>query len=127
MAARSTTAGTPVKSCMRTRRHERDLVVGRLGRVPAREALDLRRCHRAPVLPAQQVLEQNAERVREARDGEAAPLERVQTKDLEGAAGGLERRSGSEAVRRRHSTTFTPATKYSVSPKQLVGMPMCCL
>ena len=56
-------------------RHERDLVVGRLGRVPAREALDLRRCHRAPVLAAQQVLEQDAERIGEARDGEAAPLE----------------------------------------------------
>jgi len=73
--------GTPVKSCMRTRAGMNAIfVVGRLGRVPAREALDLRRCHRAPVLPAQQVFEQNAERVREARDREAAPLERVQAK-----------------------------------------------
>ncbi len=109
------------------RRHEGDLVVGRLLRVPARQALDFGRRHRAAVLAAQQVFEQDAERVRQARDGEAAPLERVQPIDLEGAAGGLERRAGPETVGRRHSTTFTSATKYSVSPKQLVGMPLCCL
>src|SRR2546422_7102997 len=48
------------------------------------------RSHRTPVLAAQQVLEQDAERVRQAGDGEAAPLQRVQPEDLEGAAGGLE-------------------------------------
>src|SRR5205814_6757732 len=91
-----------------TRRHERDLVVGRLLRVPARQSLDFRRCYRAPILTAQQVFEQDAERVRQASDGEAAPLERFQAEDLEGAAGGLETRAMPYSVRRRPSRTFTP-------------------
>src|SRR5439155_16774965 len=101
--------------------------VGRLLRVPARESLDFRRCHRAPVLAAHQVFEQDAERVREASDGKTAPLERVQAEDLKRAAGGLERRASPETVANAHSTTFTSSTKYSVSPKQLLGIPTCCL
>src|SRR3989440_3332460 len=107
------------------RRHERDLVVGSLPGIPARQLLAFFDAHRLTVLAAQQVLEQDAQRVREAGDRQAAPLERVQPVDLGSAAGGLERRPGPEAVRRRHSTLFTSTTKYSVSPKQLVGIPTC--
>src|SRR4029077_12633156 len=97
----------------------------RLLRVPAGQLLDVLRRHRAPVLAAQEVFEQDAERIGETRHREASPLERVQPEDLERATCDLELRGRAEGVGRRHSTAFTSTTKYWVSPKHVVGIPMC--
>src|SRR5437667_369749 len=107
-------------------RHEGDLVLGGLLRVPPGELLDLHGAHRAAVLPPQQVFEQNLERVREARDPQPAALERVEPEDLEGPAANAQRGAAPEAVRRHQFTTLTFVPKYSVSPKQRVGRPLCC-
>ena len=59
MAARSTTAGTPVKSCMRTRAGEKAISLVRLARrVPAGEGLDVVGGNGDAVLVAEQVLEE---------------------------------------------------------------------
>src|SRR2546430_4387303 len=108
------------------RRHERDLVIRELRRIPARQPLDLLGPHGASVLPAQQVLEQDFEGIRQAADREPALLQRVQAEDLEAPSSHCEAGPRTETVGRRHSTAFTSTTKYWVSPKQLVGMPMCC-
>jgi hypothetical protein len=109
------------------RRHERDLVVGALLRIPARESLDLLGPHGPAVLEPQQVLEQDPQRVGKPGQREPALLERGQAEDLVAPRPDGEPGSRAETVRRRHSTTFTSATKYSVSPKQLVGTPLCWL
>ena len=109
------------------RRHEGDLVLGRLLRVPARQLLDFVGPHRAAVLAAQQVLEQEAEGVGEATDRQAPPLQGVEAVDLEAPTTDLERAAAAERVERHCSTGFTSTTKYSVSPKQCVGTPLCCL
>src|SRR4029077_17346605 len=90
---------------------------------PARERFDLAGRHRTPVLAPQQILEQDAERIGEARDRQPAPLECLERGKLERATPDLQRRRRPEAVRRRHSTAFTSTTKYCVSPKQVVGCP----
>src|SRR5439155_356328 len=108
------------------RRHEPDLVIRELRRIPARQPLDLLGPHGASVLPAQQVLEQDFEGIRQAADREPALLQRVQAEDLEAPSSHCEAGPRTETVGRRHSTAFTSTTKYWVSPKQLVGMPMCC-
>ena len=53
-------------------------------------------------------------------------IERVEPEDLEGPAAHSQRGAAPEAVRRHQSTTLTFVTKYSVSPKQRVGRPLCC-
>ena len=79
MAARSTTQGTPVKSCSSTRAGAKEIsFCARALDVPPRERLDVGRLHEAAVLVAQQVLEQNLQRERQARDfGKAGLLERA--------------------------------------------------
>ena len=60
------------------RRRERDLLLRRALDVPARERLDVGRLHEAAVLVAQQVLEQDLQRERQARDlGKPGGLERA--------------------------------------------------
>ncbi len=103
-------------------RHERDLLVGHLLGVPASELLDVLVAHGPAIFEAQQVLEQDLQRVREARDWKARSLQGVKPVDLVGATARLECGAAAEAV---HSTVFTSDTKYSVSPKQLEGMPLC--
>src|SRR5207247_10950440 len=95
------------------RRHEGDLVVRDLRRIPARQPLDFFASHRAPVLAAQQVLEQDLEGIGEATDREAALFERVQREYVETAAVPGAPGPRAETVRRRHSTAFTSTTNYS--------------
>ena len=104
IAARSTTAGTPVKSCISTRAgREGDLLARlRLG-VPAGERLDVGGVDRAVALGAQQVLEQDLQREGQPRDVEAL-LQGVEAEDLIAAAAGLERVLGAKAVL-RHRTS----------------------
>ena len=69
IAARSTTAGTPVKSCSSTRAGANEIsLLRRALDVPARERLDVGRLDEAAVLVAQQVLEQDLQRKRQAGD-----------------------------------------------------------
>jgi len=107
------------------RGHERDLVVRGLPRIPAGEGLDLFGAHGAPILAAQQILEQDAQRVGQTGNRKAALLERREAEDLPAPPARGELPLAAEAVRRRHSTLRTPTTKYWVSPKQRVGTPMC--
>src|SRR2546427_414723 len=107
-------------------RQEGVLLPGGLLPLPPAELLDPPAPPRPPLLPPQQVFEQNLERVREARDPQPAALERVEPEDLEGPAANAQRGAAPEAVRRHQSTTLTFVTKYSVSPKQRVGRPLCC-
>src|SRR5262249_50185606 len=108
------------------RGHEGDLFVRDLVRVPARQLLDVRGLDDPAVLAPQQVFEQDLERVRKLRDRQAAPLQRIQPVDLKRARAGFQRGAAAEAVRAHCGRTFTATTKYSVSPKQLVGTPLCC-
>ena len=69
IAARSTTAGTPVKSCeQHARRRERDLLLRRALDVPARQRFDVGGLDEAAVLVAEQVLEQDFQRKRQPGD-----------------------------------------------------------
>ena len=66
IAARSTTAGTPVRSCMRTRAGLNWISVsGSAVRVPVRQGSDVIGGDVQPVLGAQQVLQQDLEAVRQ--------------------------------------------------------------
>ncbi len=68
MAARSTTAGTPVKSCIKTRAGRNAISRSRLLVLePCAHRLDVVDGDRAPVLVAQQIFEQHLE-----REGQAA-------------------------------------------------------
>ena len=103
IAARSTTTGTPVKSWSRTRDGRK--VISLLGSSvadPARDGLDRVARHRLAVLVAQQVLEQDPERVGEAGDV-VGVLECPQAHDLVLAAADAERRPRAEAVRAGHA------------------------
>ena len=80
-----------------TRRRERDLA-RRLGPgVPGRHRLDVLLRHVHPVLAAEDVLEQHAERVRQARDV-VARLERVEPEHLVARSADRERRARAEGV-----------------------------
>jgi hypothetical protein len=92
------------------RRLERDLD-RRLGLcIPAGDRLDVARSDRGPVLEAQRVLEQDLERVGQARDVEA-PLQGVEPVDLELAATDFQARLRSEAVLRAHVLSLFPALR----------------
>ncbi len=108
------------------RRHERDLFVRKLQRLPSGELLDIGAADGVAVFPPQQVLEQDLERVGQAADREAASFESIQPVDLVGFPAGLQRRAAAETIGAHCGRTLTATTKYSVSPKQLVGMPLCC-
>ena len=98
IAARSTTAGTPVKSCIRTRAGWKG--ISTLGSAAASQeaiASTSARAHRHPVLEPQHVLQQHLDRVRQAGDVEAL-LQRVEAEDLVGAAADLEGRAGAEGI-----------------------------
>ena len=86
-----------------TRGREGDLARGlRLG-VPRGDRLHVVRRHVRAVLAAEDVLEQDAERVRETRDVEAG-LERVEPEHLVARAAGGQGRARAEAVGVRHRT-----------------------
>ena len=69
IAARSTTHGTPVKSCRITRAGVKAISLDGLGlRVPRRERLDVLAPDADAVLVAQQVLEQHLQREGQPRD-----------------------------------------------------------
>ena len=79
------------------RRREGDLA-RRLGaRVPGGDGLDVGGRHRLAVLAAQQVLEQDPQRVGEPRDVEAA-LQRIEAEDLVAGAPDRQGGAGSEGV-----------------------------
>jgi hypothetical protein len=78
-------------------RRERDLLRRLGGRIPARERLDVRRGHRAVVLRAQEVLEQDLQREREPLDVEGV-LQRAEAVDLDGAVADRQRAAGVEAI-----------------------------
>ncbi len=78
-------------------RLEGDLDARRRGRVPAGDRLDVGVGDRGAVLEAEDVLEQDLDRVGQARDLEALG-ERVEPEDLVGAATHLEGRTGAEGV-----------------------------
>ena len=71
IAARSAIAGTPVKSCMSTREGRKEISrsTSACGN-PAREVLDVPAADEDAVFSAQQVLEQDLQRVRERVDVE---------------------------------------------------------
>ena len=106
---------------------ERDLV-GRLGvRVPGGDRLDVRGGHRVAVLESQRVLEQDLERVRQARDVELL-LQRVEPVDLVFASGDAQRGLGGEGVAHDSSiptaagSSRRSAQRLSVCPRgDLVG------
>ena len=69
IAARSTTAGHAGEVLQQhAGGRERDLLLRRALHVPRRQRLDVGRLHEPAVLVAQQVLEQDLQRVRQARD-----------------------------------------------------------
>ena len=87
IAARSTTQGTPVKSCSSTRAGMNEIsFCASLLRVPARERLDVVGLDEAAVLVPQQVLEQDLQRERQPRRrrGSPARFERGQAEEIEG-------------------------------------------
>src|SRR5690606_16545146 len=75
-----------------------ELPVADVGRVPAGERLDVLGADGGAVLVAEQVLEEQAQRVGQTRDGEALFLERFEAEEREFAAADPERRSCAEAV-----------------------------
>ena len=83
MAARSTTAGTPVKSCNSTRLGmnaiscDGDALAG-----PGGQRANVVGLHRLAVFAAEQVLQQNAERVRQVAGGAALLFQSVKTVDF---------------------------------------------
>src|ERR1017187_9489415 len=100
IVARSTTAGTPVKSCRRTPagRAEGDLAVVRRLHVAGRECLDVLCRDGSAVLVAEEVLEEDPERERELLDPGEFFLESFQAEDVVRLSAGGEARSGLEAV-----------------------------
>ena len=99
IAARSTTAGTPVKSCMTTRAgvNAISLEGAAVGSHAASASMSAA-VDRSVALRAQQVLEQDLQRERQARDVEAG-RERVETEDVDRAVADREPAAGIEAVR----------------------------
>ena len=82
IAARSTTPGTPVKSCITTRAGVKAISSDGLGVVvPAGERLDVLLADGDAVLVAQEVLEQDLQRERQPGDVELR-LQRVEAVDL---------------------------------------------
>ena len=99
IAARSTTAGTPVKSCMTTRAGVKAISFdGSAAGSHVASASMSAAVDRAVALGAQEVLEQDLQRERQPRDVEGV-LERVEAVDVDGAIADRERAAGVEAVR----------------------------
>ena len=104
IAARSTTAGTPVKSWRSTRPGVKEISCeGSARRDPARDRLDVLGGDVDAVLRAQDVLEQDAQRVGEPEDV-VARLQRLEAEDLVARAADVERRPRAEAVRVGHAS-----------------------
>jgi hypothetical protein len=100
MAARSTTHGTPVKSCSRTRAgHERDFLFARSGGIPLRERGNVVGLDERVVLAAQQILEQDLHRVRQPGNVEASFGQRGQAVDLHRLSADADISTGAECVR----------------------------
>jgi len=85
-----------VKSCITTR--ERDLLAGLGLRIPAGQRFDVIGGDRHAVLVTQQVLEQDLQRERQARDV-VARLQDLEAVDLELATTNLQPTFGAKAVR----------------------------
>ena len=84
IAARSATAGTPVKSCSKTRAGM-NAISARVcrRRLPFRQCLNVGGPHEAAVFLAQQIFEQHANGKRQLHHmSDAAPLERVQPENF---------------------------------------------
>ena len=100
MAARSTTAGTPVKSCISTRAGRNEISRSSPpspAAVPAGQGRDVVVGDPHAVVVAQQVLEQDLQRVGQPADAELV-LEGAQAVDLVAFAAGLERARASMAA-----------------------------
>ena len=87
MAARSTTAGTPVKSCSSTRAGMKEISFSvappALGGIPAGERANVVGADEAVVFVAQKIFEQHLQRKRKPRHvADAGALERVQAIDF---------------------------------------------
>ena len=104
MAARSTTAGTPVKSCISTRAGRKAISRSEAPRLqPARHGLDVVDRDRAAVLVAQQVFEQHLQRERQARDvAEPVLLRGLEAEIVETTRADLERPARLETVQGGH-------------------------
>ena len=99
IAARSTTAGTPVKSWSSTRAGWKEISVSGVGlRVPGEHLLHVLALHHPAVLVAEQVLEQHLERERQLLHRGVGLGEHVQREDLVGLAADLQAASGLEGV-----------------------------
>jgi hypothetical protein len=91
------------------RRAELDLVRGVRGRVPGGDRADVVGGDRGAVLPAQEVLEQDAHRVGQGGDVADAGLgERVEAVDLDLAVADEDMGLAAEAVRRHGGGTLPP-------------------
>ncbi len=82
-------------------RHERDLLGRRRFRIPRGQRLDVFRAHHATILATQQILEQDAQRVRQTTEMEAAALERRQAIDSDLATARDERAATCKSVSHR--------------------------
>ena len=99
IAARSTTAGTPVKSWSRTRAGVKAISrVGWAARVDGGEGLDVLGPDRHVVLRAKQVLEEDLERVRQARGLREPGVDRREAVVREGGRAEREGGAGGEGV-----------------------------
>ena len=114
MAARSTTAGTPVKSCSSTRAGANEIsFCAALFRSHRASASMSAAFDEAAVLVAQQVLEQDLHRERQGGNlGKSRGLERRQAVNLEGAAADVEGGPGTEAVHGRHEHVLAKKASY---------------
>ena len=100
MAARSTTAGTPVKSCISTRARAEVDLLDRLAAVlqPVGEGCDVGLLDRGAVLVAQQVFQQHAQREGQAAEVTDLLLDRLEAEIGVAPAADLQRLAGLEAV-----------------------------
>ena len=105
MAARSTTAGTPVKSCIRTRAGRKAISLSLLRSFePLGNAANIVGGDASAVLVAQQILQQHLERERQAGDpGKPVRLGLFQVEIVVGLAVDIERAPAIEAVERGSS------------------------
>jgi hypothetical protein len=108
IAARSTTAGTPVKSCMSTRAGVNAISFDGSAFASQVASASMSAASTDP-LPsgAQEVLEQDLQRERQAGDVEAR-LQRVEAEDLVGLIAHPEVRAGVEGVGMGHATEAIP-------------------
>ena len=99
MVARSTTQGTPVKSCISTRAGVNWIsTLGSAVGVPAAERPDVVGGDVRAVLGAQQVLQQDLQAVRQA----VVPVDRVDPEDLVARVADAQLALGTEGVEARH-------------------------